>query len=60
MLPRFDPDLLYVRHLLVFHEKDRGQSSLGHADLANRYLGEAYAMLRGSRIKLDVPPLMSR
>lgn len=57
---RFDPDFLYVRHLLVFHEKDRGQSLLGHADLANRYLGEAYAMLRGSRIKLDVPPLMSR
>ncbi len=56
---QFEPDVLYVRHLLVFHEKDRDQSLLGHAELTNRYLAEAYAELRTMQVKADVPPLMA-
>ncbi|PWB84332.1 MAG: hypothetical protein C3F11_01905 [Methylocystaceae bacterium] len=58
LIKRFDPTLLYVRHLFVFREKDQEQSLLGQPDLTNRYLREAYALLEGSGIKLDVPPLM--
>ncbi len=55
---QFEPDVLYVRHLLVFHEKDRDQSLLNAPALANRYLREAYALLAEMNIKLDCPPLM--
>jgi len=57
-IKQFDPDFLYVRHLLVFHQKDQDQSLLDDPYLANRYLKEAYNLLKGSHIKLDVPPLM--
>lgn len=50
-------DLLYIRHLFVFHERDREQSLVGHPVLANRYLREGYALLEGHRIKLDAVPL---
>jgi len=50
-------DLLYVRHLFVFHEKDRGESLVDAPELANRYLREGYALLRGTAMKLDAAPL---
>ncbi|NUB44150.1 4Fe-4S cluster-binding domain-containing protein [Fertoebacter nigrum] len=52
-----EADLLYVRHLFVFRDADRAQSLLDEPDLVNRYLDEAYALLEGSRIKLDVAPM---
>jgi len=57
-IKQFDPDLLYVRHLLVFHEKDKEQSLLDSPVLANTYLREGYALLADSGIKHDCPPLM--
>lgn len=50
-------DLLYIRHLFVFHEKDRPQSLVAEPELANRYLAEGYALLEGRNIKLDAVPL---
>lgn len=58
MVLPFDPALLYVRHQFVFREKDRDQSLIGEPEQVNRWLREAYALLEGTRIKLDVPPLM--
>jgi len=52
-----EADLLYVRHLFVFHEKDRGESLVCEPELTNRYLNEGYAMLEGKSIKLDAVPL---
>jgi hypothetical protein len=50
-------DLLYVRHLLLFRPGDAAQSLIDEPALCNRYLSEGYALLKGTRIKLDVPPL---
>ena len=52
-----DADLLYVRHLLLFRPDDAAQSLVDEPDLCNRYLSAGYALLKGTRIKLDVPPL---
>lgn len=52
-----DADLLYVRHLLMFRPGDASESLIGEPELANHYLSAGYALLKGSRIKLDVPPL---
>jgi len=49
--------LLYVRHLLLFRPDDAAQSLVDEPDLCNRYLSAGYALLKGTRIKLDVPPL---
>lgn len=56
-IKQFEPESLYVRHLLLFHEKDREQSLVNDPALANRYLREAYALLAGMNIKHDCPPL---
>lgn len=50
-------DLLYVRHLLLFRPGDAAQSLVDEPAVCNRYLSEGYALLKGTRIKLDVPPL---
>ncbi|RYE38990.1 MAG: hypothetical protein EOP24_45535 [Hyphomicrobiales bacterium] len=50
-------DLLYVRHLLLFRPEDAAQSLILEPELSNRYLSQGYALLEGSSIKLDVPPL---
>jgi MoaA/NifB/PqqE/SkfB family radical SAM enzyme len=50
-------DLLYVRHLFVFHAKDQDQSLVSEPDLANRFLKEGYDLLQGRSIKLDAAPL---
>jgi len=50
-------DLLYVRHLLLFRPADASESLLWDPDLCNRYLAMGYELLKGSPMKLDVPPL---
>jgi MoaA/NifB/PqqE/SkfB family radical SAM enzyme len=52
-----EPDRFYVRHLLLFQEKDRQQSLLDTPETANRYLREAYALLEEYGIETDCPPL---
>ena len=54
---KYDADLLYIRHLFVFHEKDEAQSLVGEPVLTNRYLREGYTLLKGHRMKLDAVPL---
>jgi MoaA/NifB/PqqE/SkfB family radical SAM enzyme len=54
-----EPDLVYARHLLVFFEKMREQSLLGHAGEANGPLAEAYALMSEHGIRSDCPPLMA-
>ncbi|WP_083195228.1 radical SAM protein [Pararhodobacter sp. CCB-MM2] len=54
---KLEADLLYVRHLFVFHEKDRSESLISSPDICNRYLKEGYDILRGYPIKLDAIPL---
>jgi len=53
----FDVQLLYVRHLFVFRDKDRFESLINSPDLVNQYLQQAYDLIAGTRMKLDVPPL---
>jgi MoaA/NifB/PqqE/SkfB family radical SAM enzyme len=54
-----EPDLVYARHLLVFFERVRGQSLLGHPDEVNPYLRAAYDVMSEHGINMDCPPLMS-
>lgn len=50
-------DLLYVRHLLLFRPQDADESLINEPELTNRYLSVGYNLLKGTDIKLDVPPL---
>lgn len=56
-IAQYEPDRFYVRHLLLFHEKDAGESLLDVPDLANRYLAEAYELMAQQGIETDCPPL---
>jgi radical SAM protein with 4Fe4S-binding SPASM domain len=53
----FEPDLLFTRHLMIFHEHDRGQSLLGDVELANRLLEPVYRRLKELGIRHECPPL---
>lgn len=55
---RFEPDFFAIRHLVVFHDKDRGQSLVGKPGRTNRYLDEAYRELEARGIAFEAPPLM--
>ena len=57
-MAEFEPDLFYSRHLLIFFEKDQGESLIGNPVLTNRYLRPAYASLDRQGIRSDCPPLM--
>ena len=52
-----EADLLYVRHLLLFRSEDAAESLIGDPEMCNRYLLMGYELLKGSPMKLDVPPL---
>lgn len=53
----FEPDLIYARHLLIFHEKDRAESLLDIPNVANVHLAEAYALMHKFQIRSECPPL---
>jgi radical SAM protein with 4Fe4S-binding SPASM domain len=53
----FEPDLLSLRHLVVFQDKERGESLLEHAREANAALAEAYAELDRLGLRHESPPL---
>ncbi|MCP5207403.1 MAG: radical SAM protein [Hahellaceae bacterium] len=55
---RFDPDYFAIRHLVVFHDKDRALSLMGQPEKVNPYLMEAYAELESRQIQFEGPPLM--
>ena len=59
-MAKFEPDLIYARHLLVFHEKDRAESLLDIPDEANVFLAEAYTLMRKFKIRSECPPLFGR
>jgi len=55
----FDPDYFAIRHLVVFHDKDRELSLMGRPEETNHYLQEAYDELAKRGIKFEGPPLMN-
>jgi radical SAM protein with 4Fe4S-binding SPASM domain len=57
-IARFEPDLISLRHLVVFQDKERGQSLLEHAQAANAALAETYAELDRLGLRHESPPLM--
>jgi radical SAM protein with 4Fe4S-binding SPASM domain len=54
----FEPDLISLRHLVVFQDKERGESLLEHTAEANAALAEAYAELDRLGLRHESPPLM--
>jgi MoaA/NifB/PqqE/SkfB family radical SAM enzyme len=58
-MARFEPELIFARHLLVFHDKDREQTLLDIPEEANRHLAVAYALMREYQIRSECPPLFS-
>lgn len=57
-IAQFEPDLVSLRHLVVFQDKERGESLLEHSALANDALAEAYEELDRRGIRHESPPLM--
>jgi len=55
---KFDPDYFAIRHLVVFHDKDRELSLLGQPEKTNPYLKESYEELKKRGINFEAPPLM--
>ena len=54
----FEPDLISLRHLVVFQDKERAESLLEHTAEANEALSEAYAELDRLGLRHESPPLM--
>jgi MoaA/NifB/PqqE/SkfB family radical SAM enzyme len=51
-------DQLTVRHLLVFHGKERSQSVVDRPDLVNEPLRRTYELLARHGVRSDCPPLV--
>lgn len=54
----FEPDLISLRHLVVFQDKERSESLLECPEEANIALSEAYAELDRLGLRHESPPLM--
>lgn len=52
------PDLISIRHMVIFQDKERSQSLLDHSREANAGLREAYAELDRLGLRHESPPLM--
>jgi radical SAM protein with 4Fe4S-binding SPASM domain len=52
-----EPDLISLRHLVVFQDKERDQSLLEYPEEANAALSEAYAELDRRGLRHESPPL---
>ncbi|XVJ68351.1 MAG: radical SAM protein [Rhizobacter sp.] len=57
-IAQFEPDLISLRHLVVFQDKERGESLLEHSEAANAALAKAYEELDSRGIRHESPPLM--
>lgn len=53
----FEPDLLFTRHLMIFHRRDQAQSLLNDPEICNRHLIPVYERLKELGIKTECPPL---
>jgi radical SAM protein with 4Fe4S-binding SPASM domain len=59
LVKEFDPDLISIRHMVIFQDRERSQSLLDYPyQTTNRYLREAYALLDKHKINHESPPLM--
>jgi radical SAM protein with 4Fe4S-binding SPASM domain len=58
LVEEFEPDLLSIRHMVIFQDKDKPQSLLDDPQRTNRYLSEAYAALNERGIRHESPPLI--
>jgi radical SAM protein with 4Fe4S-binding SPASM domain len=54
----FEPDLLSIRHMVIFQDKERSQTLLDCSREANSALREAYAELDRLGLRHESPPLM--
>lgn len=53
----YEPDLLSIRHMVVFQDDERHQSLLDDPDRTNDYLRRAYEKLDSYGIRHESPPL---
>ena len=58
MIAPFEPDLISLRHLVVFQDKERHESLLEHTAVANAAFREAYGELDRLGLRHESPPLM--
>lgn len=57
-IAEFEPDLLSIRHMVIFQDKERSQSLLDYGAEANAALREAYAEMARLGIRHESPALM--
>lgn len=58
MIAPLEPDLLSIRHMVIFRGKDEEQSLLGDREWTNRHLRAAYERLDRLGLRHESPPLM--
>ncbi len=57
-IAEFEPDLLSIRHMVIFQDKERSQSLLDYGPEANAALREAYAEMARLGLRHESPALM--
>jgi radical SAM protein with 4Fe4S-binding SPASM domain len=57
VIKEFEPDIMFTRHLMIFHEYDVEQSLINHPDICNPVLEKVYKRMKELGIKTECPPL---
>lgn len=57
IVKEFEPDIMFTRHLMIFHEKDREQSLVNEPELCNFHLEQVYARMKQLDIRTECPPI---
>lgn len=57
VIKEFEPDIMFTRHLMIFHEYDVEQSLINRPDICNPELEKVYKRMKDLGIKTECPPL---
>lgn len=57
VIKEFEPDIMFTRHLMIFHEYDVEQSLINSPDICNPVLERVYKRMKELDIKTECPPL---
>lgn len=59
LIAPFEPDLLSIRHMVIFQDKERSQSLLNDPVRTNKHLRKIYSTLELLNIRHESPPLIA-
>ena len=57
VIKEFEPDIMFTRHLMIFHEYDVEESLINSPEICNPVLEKVYKRMKELGIKTECPPL---